>query len=68
MGALKVYMRDKFIKLEHAIAYQVGYLGNVIPLGWYADFQFEESSGSVNFVIDGQAYNPMRYSPFAGQI
>lgn len=58
MGALKVYMRDKFIKLEHAIAYQVGYLGNVIPLGWYADFQFEESSGSVNFVIDGQAYNP----------
>jgi hypothetical protein len=54
-GALKVYMGEKWLKLEQAMAYQVAGT-TVVPLWWSATYDHADGSAYVGFDFD--AYNP----------
>ncbi|MBZ0205373.1 MAG: T9SS type A sorting domain-containing protein [Flavobacteriales bacterium] len=55
-GALKVYMQDKWIKLEQAVAYQVAPNGSIQAVGWTADYEIDQSNTVVHFGFD--QYDP----------
>jgi len=55
-GALKIYLADKWIKLEQAVAYQVNGNNQIVPVNWTADYLVEPGNVSVGFEYEN--YNP----------
>lgn len=54
-GALKVYLRDKWVKLEQAVAYQVSGT-TLIPVPWTGGYTHEEGTAYAGFTFG--SYNP----------
>ncbi len=57
-GALKLYFGTKWLKLDHAMAYQLNNLGVPIALPWLATYDLESSSATVNFEFE--SYDPAK--------
>ncbi|MFZ1694524.1 MAG: hypothetical protein WAT74_15110 [Flavobacteriales bacterium] len=55
-GALRLYMQDKYVKLDQAIAYQVNGLGDIVPVSWLPQYVHESGNVTVGFEYD--TYNP----------
>lgn len=55
-GALKMYLQQQWIRLEEAVAYQVGPGNVIIPLGWNADYQ--NTSGTALVSFNFSSYDP----------
>lgn len=54
-GALKVYVQDKWVKLEQAVAYQVSGT-TLIPVPWTGGYTHEEGTAYAGFTFGD--YNP----------
>jgi hypothetical protein len=54
-GALKVYLEDKWVKLEQAVAYQVSGT-TLIPVPWTGGYTHEEGTAYAGFTFGD--YNP----------
>lgn len=54
-GALKVYLQDKWVKLEQAVAYQVSG-STLIPVPWTGGYTHEEGTAYAGFTFG--SYNP----------
>ncbi|MBK9146261.1 MAG: T9SS type A sorting domain-containing protein [Flavobacteriales bacterium] len=55
-GALRVYLADRYVKLEQAIAYQVDGNGTVTPVNWLPQYVHEVGNVTVGFEYEN--YNP----------
>ena len=51
-GALKLYIDDKWMKFEQAIAYQVEANGETTPLSWTAGYEHVDGTSYVKFNFD----------------
>ncbi|MCB0770996.1 MAG: hypothetical protein KDC00_11405, partial [Flavobacteriales bacterium] len=51
-GHLKIYLEDKWIEFEEAVAYQVDSIGTVLPVNWTASYFHESGSVVVKFNFD----------------
>lgn len=51
-GALKVYLKERWIKINEAVAYQVDANNDIIPLSWTGEYEHSDSSAFVNFQFD----------------
>ncbi|WKZ66027.1 MAG: hypothetical protein QY325_14810 [Flavobacteriales bacterium] len=56
LGALKVHLADKWVKLDQALAFQVNGNGQVVPVNWTADYVVEPGNFTVGF--EYESYNP----------
>lgn len=55
-GALKIYLEDKWLKFEQALAYQYDAQGNLSFMNWSADYELVDGLPHVKF--DFESYDP----------
>jgi hypothetical protein len=55
-GALRIWSGNGFVRLEEAVAYQVGAGNTIIPVGWTAQYIANNGTGIVGFSF--AAYDP----------
>jgi hypothetical protein len=51
-GALKIYLNEKWLRFEEAIAYQVNSIGQCVPLNWTATYEHVDGTSYVKFGFD----------------
>lgn len=51
-GALEVYLKNRWIEINEAVAYQVDANNDVIPLNWTGEYEHTDSSAFVTFGFD----------------
>lgn len=57
-GALRLYVGERWIELQEAMAYQVDGNNNVIPVTWLMEYDYVDGNAFVNFEFYG--YNTSR--------
>ncbi len=50
LGSIRAMLKDKYIRLPEAVAYQLDANDNIIPVGWTADYQIEPDSSVAGFI------------------
>jgi hypothetical protein len=58
LGSIKAMLKDKYIQLPEAVAYQVDVNDNIIPVGWTADYQVDSVSSVAGFICP--AYDELK--------
>ena len=51
-GRLKIWLDNKWIEFQEAVAYQVGDTGNIMPVNWTANYELVDGSPVVKFSFD----------------
>ena len=50
LGSIKAMLKDKYVILPEAVAYQIDASNNIIPVGWTADYQIDIYSSIATFI------------------